>query len=165
MAAGGGLTGGASYTYEIGPDGQRYAVGGEVSIDTSPVPNDAQATLAKANRIQAAALAPAQPSNQDRAVASAAAAMAAEARAAIMSERLNGDEDSDRSSNNSPEETSHDASNSSSPTELSSKEANSENTPLAESSSAKSLAIETYQQTIDNPTGAPSISQTINIVA
>ena len=37
MAAGAGLvTRGASYTYQSGPDGQRYAVGGEVGIDTSP---------------------------------------------------------------------------------------------------------------------------------
>ena len=37
MAAGGGMiTSGASYTYERGPDGQSYAVAGEVGIDTSP---------------------------------------------------------------------------------------------------------------------------------
>ncbi|MDV7392559.1 putative metalloprotease CJM1_0395 family protein, partial [Arthrospira platensis SPKY1] len=37
VAAGAGLvTRGASYTYQTGPDGQRYAIGGEVSIDTSP---------------------------------------------------------------------------------------------------------------------------------
>lgn len=36
MAAGGGLvTSGASYTYQKGPDGVNYAVGGEVGIDTS----------------------------------------------------------------------------------------------------------------------------------
>ena len=36
MAAGAGLvTRSASYTYQTGPDGQRYAVGGEVGIDVS----------------------------------------------------------------------------------------------------------------------------------
>lgn len=65
--------GGARFTYEAGPDGKRYAVGGEVSIDTSAVPNDPQATLAKARTIRRAALAPADPSAQDRAVAAEAA--------------------------------------------------------------------------------------------
>ena len=78
-AAGGLARGGASYTYERGPDGVAYAVGGEVSIDTSPVPGNPAATLAKAQQIQAAALAPADPSAQDRSVASAASAMAARA--------------------------------------------------------------------------------------
>jgi hypothetical protein len=82
MAAGGGLvTSGASYTYEKGPDGRMYAVGGEVGIDTSPVKGDPQATVAKAMHIEAAALAPADPSGQDRSVAAAAAAMASQAAA------------------------------------------------------------------------------------
>lgn len=80
MAAGGGLVrGGASFSYERGPDGQSYAVGGEVSIDTSPGSTPAD-TIAKAQQIQAAALAPADPSSQDRAVAAAAAQMEARAR-------------------------------------------------------------------------------------
>ncbi len=80
LAAAGGLArGGASFTYEKGPDGQLYATGGEVGIDTSPVPNNPAATLAKARQIQAAASAPADPSGQDRAVAAAAGQMAAAA--------------------------------------------------------------------------------------
>lgn len=80
MAAGGGLVrGGASYQERRGPDGRSYAVAGEVSLDTSAVPDNPQATLAKARQIQAAALAPAEPSGQDRAVAAQAARMAAEA--------------------------------------------------------------------------------------
>jgi hypothetical protein len=71
---------GASFSYQRGPDGRFYAVGGEVSIDTSPVPGDPQATASKAEQIQRAALAPAQPSGQDRAVAAQAARMAMEAR-------------------------------------------------------------------------------------
>lgn len=77
LAASGGLArGGATFTYVRGPDGQQYAVGGEVSIDASGVPGNPRATLAKAQRIQQAALAPADPSGQDRAVAAAAQAMA-----------------------------------------------------------------------------------------
>jgi len=73
-----------SYTYTRGPDGQQYAVGGEVQIDTSAVAGDPEATLRKATQIQRAALAPAQPSSQDRAVAAQAAAMAATARAELL---------------------------------------------------------------------------------
>jgi hypothetical protein len=92
LAAAGGLArGGASFGYTQGPDGQRYAVSGEVSIDTSPGRN-AEATILKAQRIQAAALAPSQPSGADRAVASAAAQMAASARAELLAERTNPDE-------------------------------------------------------------------------
>lgn len=88
MAAAAGLvSGGMSFSYQTGPDGRRYAVGGEVSIDSSPVPDDPQATLDKARQIQAAALAPAQPSAQDRAVAARATRMAAEARVELAQQR------------------------------------------------------------------------------
>ena len=76
IAAGGSLVhGGASYTFRTGPDGNRYAVAGEVNIDTSPE-KDPDATIHKAARIRSAALAPADPSAQDRAVASSADKMA-----------------------------------------------------------------------------------------
>lgn len=80
MAAGGGLVrGGATYGYTRGPDGKQYAVSGEVSLDTSPVPNNPAATLQKAQQIKAAAMAPASPSPQDRRVAAEAGAMALKA--------------------------------------------------------------------------------------
>lgn len=80
MGAGGGVVrGGASFSYQRGPDGGMYAVGGEVSIDASPVPDNPRATIAKAQQIQAAALAPADPSAQDRKVAASASAMASRA--------------------------------------------------------------------------------------
>ncbi|HRD34085.1 MAG TPA: putative metalloprotease CJM1_0395 family protein [Rhodocyclaceae bacterium] len=79
VAAGGGLVlRGASYSYETGPDGQRYAVGGEVTIDTSEG-RTPQETLEKTTRIRAAALAPADPSPQDRKVAAMATQMAMQA--------------------------------------------------------------------------------------
>ena len=79
IAAGGSLVhGGASYSFRTGPDGQRYAVGGEVNIDTSPE-KDPNATINKAARIRSAALAPADPSAQDRAVAASADKMAMDA--------------------------------------------------------------------------------------
>ncbi len=80
-AAGGLARGGASFSFTKGPDGRLYAVGGEVSIDTSPVPGDPDATIRKADTIRRAALAPSEPSSQDKAVAAQAAKMANEARA------------------------------------------------------------------------------------
>lgn len=82
-AVGGQYAGSPTYSFERGPDGVNYAVGGEVSIDTSPVPNDPEATLRKAQVIRAAASAPAEPSPQDRRVASQAASLENEARAEI----------------------------------------------------------------------------------
>lgn len=75
VAAGGGLViSGPSYTYTQGPDGKSYAVAGEVGIDTSEG-STPEETVSKARRIRAAALAPADPSAQDRQVAAVAAQM------------------------------------------------------------------------------------------
>ncbi len=74
IAAGGPyVRGGARYVYQRGPDGRLYAIGGEVSIDVSPVPNDPEATIRKMQVIKRAALAPAQPSPQDYHIAAQAA--------------------------------------------------------------------------------------------
>jgi hypothetical protein len=81
------VRGGPSYTYQQGPDGRAYAIGGEVRLDVSPVPNDPEATLRKAEQVRRAALAPAQPSPQDVRVAGTAAQMAARARIEIAIER------------------------------------------------------------------------------
>ncbi|RMD95152.1 MAG: hypothetical protein D6814_13635 [Calditrichaeota bacterium] len=79
-AAGGYALGGPQFTFKLGPDGKRYAVGGEVPIDVSEVPDNPEATLQKAQTIRRAALAPANPSSADRAIAAKAMAMAAKAR-------------------------------------------------------------------------------------
>ncbi|MBV5336531.1 MAG: hypothetical protein J0653_00520 [Deltaproteobacteria bacterium] len=73
------VTSGPNYTYQTGPDKQRYAVGGEVSIDTSPG-NSPEETIPKAQHIRATALAPADPSPQDHSVAAAAGRMESQAR-------------------------------------------------------------------------------------
>lgn len=91
-AVGGQLAGSPSYTYQRGPDGVRYAVGGEVPIDVSKVPGNPQATLEKMQLVQRAALAPAEPSTQDRRVAALAAQQASEARAELSRERRTGTE-------------------------------------------------------------------------
>ncbi|TNC81660.1 MAG: hypothetical protein C9356_07305 [Oleiphilus sp.] len=86
-AVGGQYTGAISYVYQEGPDGKRYAVGGEVPIDASPVSGDPQATIDKMNVVKAAALAPSDPSAQDRRVASQAGQTIAEARLQLNEER------------------------------------------------------------------------------
>lgn len=87
VAAGGTLVRrGASFSYQLGPDDRRYAVGGEVSIDTAKVPGDPEATLAKATQVRRAALAPANPSPQDISVAAKATRMAMEARMALAAQ-------------------------------------------------------------------------------
>lgn len=76
VAAGGPhVTSGASYKYTRGPDGQQYATGGSVSIDTSSVNGDPEATVEKARTVRRAALAPGNPSAQDQNVAASAANM------------------------------------------------------------------------------------------
>lgn len=80
QAAAGGLARGKSFGYAIGPDGKQYAVSGEVKIDTSVVPNNPNATIAKMQIVQRAALAPGDSSGQDRIVAAQAAKAEAEAR-------------------------------------------------------------------------------------
>lgn len=68
-------TSSASYTYQEGPNGKQYAIGGEVGIDVSPVANDPEATITKADTIVQAALSPASPSPQDFKVADQARQM------------------------------------------------------------------------------------------
>ncbi len=65
-------TGGPSFTYQKGPDGNRYAVGGEVPIDVSKE-SSPEATITKMRIIRRAALAPADPSAADRQIAAQAA--------------------------------------------------------------------------------------------
>jgi hypothetical protein len=87
MAAGSGLVmGGASYQYQRGPDGKMYAVGGEVKIDTSRE-REPQDTIRKMQQVKRAALAPAQPSGQDRSVAAQASQIEAEARIELLKQK------------------------------------------------------------------------------
>ncbi|MEM8911399.1 MAG: putative metalloprotease CJM1_0395 family protein [Planctomycetota bacterium] len=82
-AAGPYAVGGPTYEYQRGPDGRNYAVGGSVQIDTAPVEGDPEATIRKMQVVRAAALAPAEPSSQDRKVAAAATRAQSQARAEL----------------------------------------------------------------------------------
>ncbi|MCR4819289.1 MAG: hypothetical protein K5841_10070 [Fretibacterium sp.] len=82
QAAAGALGGGVSYTYTQGPDGKSYITGGEVPIQLKQG-STPEETLRNMQQVQRAAMAPADPSGQDRRVAAKAAAMAARAQQEI----------------------------------------------------------------------------------
>ncbi|MEO1111355.1 MAG: putative metalloprotease CJM1_0395 family protein [Pseudomonadota bacterium] len=77
---GGPYAGAPSYTFQQGPDGKRYAIGGEVQIDTSKEKTP-QETIRKMQIVIRAALAPAEPSSQDLKVAQLARSQLSEAQA------------------------------------------------------------------------------------
>jgi len=87
-AAGRYANGGPQYAFTTGPDGRRYATSGEVSIDTSPA-RTPEATIQKAQVIRRAALAPAEPSAQDRRVAAEASQLEASARRELREAQRN----------------------------------------------------------------------------
>lgn len=93
---GGQYAGAISYEYQKGPDGRQYAVGGEVPIDASEIPGDPEATIEKMRVVKAAALAPAEPSGQDRKVAAMADAAMLKARAELNAADKDGEKDSSR---------------------------------------------------------------------
>lgn len=69
---GGSTTGSPSYSFEVGPNGKKYAVDGEVKVDLSIVAGDPKATILKMQKVYDAALAPINPSPQDIRVAASA---------------------------------------------------------------------------------------------
>lgn len=101
--SGGASTGAATYTYQQGPDGKMYAIGGEVSVSfqTGSTP---QETIANAQAVIASATAPSDPSGQDMAVASSAMVMMMKAKQQIsqeVQEKISGQETYKDESNNS----------------------------------------------------------------
>ncbi|MDQ7045561.1 MAG: putative metalloprotease CJM1_0395 family protein [Sulfurimonas sp.] len=86
QSAGGGMTGAASYTYQQGPDGKMYAIGGEVSINM-PSGSSPQETIANARQVAASAMAAGSPSPQDHAVAASARVMEMKAQQQLAKEQ------------------------------------------------------------------------------
>lgn len=82
-AVGGAYTGAPNYSFSVGPDGKKYAVSGEVSVDLAPIDGNPSATIAKMQKVHAAALAPANPSIQDTRVAASAAKLIAQAQSEL----------------------------------------------------------------------------------
>jgi hypothetical protein len=88
IAAGGSaIKGGAAFTYQEGPDGKLYAIGGEVSIDLSSGSSH-QETISKMQQVRSAALAPSDPSPADLKVAATANLQEMKARIALEQEEL-----------------------------------------------------------------------------
>jgi len=97
--------GGPSYSYQQGPDGRRYAVGGEVPIDIGKE-RSPEETIQKMQAGQRAAMAPADPSATDRGIAANAAALENHARQELQRERTNPQEERpDRTDATSSKET------------------------------------------------------------
>lgn len=114
-AAGPYANGAPTFEFQTGPDGRQYATGGEVSIDTSPVPGDPEATVRKAQTIKRAALAPREPSGQDRQVAAQAAQLEAQARQEVQAEKAEENEET-REKNGEENSISTDSNNLADPT-------------------------------------------------
>jgi alpha-galactosidase/6-phospho-beta-glucosidase family protein len=88
LAAAGNLaTSGTKFEYKTGPDGKQYAVAGEVEISMREGKNPEE-TIRIAEQVQRAALAPADPSPQDRRVAADAANKAMQARMELLKEQI-----------------------------------------------------------------------------
>lgn len=87
-AAGSLAAGGPYYDLQQGPDGQNYAVGGEVPIRL-PETTDYKEAIKDAQQAERAALAPADPSPDDYAAAAAFRQRALEARAKLSDEVRN----------------------------------------------------------------------------
>ncbi len=89
--AAGDLGGAPKYKYKKGPDGKMYIVGGEVPIKVKKGKTPEE-TVEIAQRVRRAALAPADPSPQDRAVAAKATAMEMQARLEMQREKAKGED-------------------------------------------------------------------------
>lgn len=88
VSAGGSLVkGGIKFSYQVGPDNRKYAVGGKVNIDIAPVKGDPEATIRKMQQVKRSALAPADPSPQDRQIATTAAQVESKARSQLRQEK------------------------------------------------------------------------------
>jgi len=98
-SVGGSATGSPSYSFEIGPDGKKYAVEGEVSVDLTPVNGDPRATITKMQKVYSAALAPISPSSQDKSIANSAAQQIAQAQSEIMAAAKSKNSDDEDSNN------------------------------------------------------------------
>lgn len=99
-AAAGLRTSAPNYEYETGPDGKKYAVAGDVNISYQ-TSSDPEVNLKNAQQLKAAALAPAEPSSQDRKVAMKAEREIAKARQEIQEEELKKEKEADGNNNSS----------------------------------------------------------------
>jgi hypothetical protein len=86
QARGGRFAGAATFTYTTGPDGKRYAVGGQVPINV-PAGLSPEETIAAMEQVRAAAMSPSDPSGADLSVAANASASVARASSELARKR------------------------------------------------------------------------------
>lgn len=88
IMAAGGQAGMPTYTYQTGPDGKRYAIGGSVNIATMTT-GDTEQDARRANTAYRAAMATGEPSSRDMQAATRARTMEMEASRREMDTALN----------------------------------------------------------------------------
>ena len=91
-----------AYDFETGPDNRQYAVSGEVTFNSTPIAGNPEATIRKLAVVKRAALAPAEPSPKDRAVATKATQGITQAQAQLRTDQLR--EEAKRASEQAQEE-------------------------------------------------------------
>ncbi len=156
-AVGGQYAGAPSYEFQRGPDGVNYAVGGEVSIDTGRAATPEE-TLQKAQVVRRAALAPADPSPQDRRVAAQASRLESQARAEISANRA---EELQRS--NESEETEDEAPNGLSDDVSGTSSSSSESLKIADSSRFSDQASNSVANQISSLGSVSPVSQILSV--
>ncbi len=90
-----GQGGSANYEYTTGPDGRRYATGGEVPVSIGESSGGPQDTIRKAQQVARAAVAPAQPSGADQAARAKAQQVEAKARQELREKQKSGGDNED----------------------------------------------------------------------
>ncbi len=90
-----GQGGSANYEYTTGPDGRRYATGGEVPVSIGESSGGPRDTIRKAQQVARAAVAPAQPSGADQAARAKAQQVEAKARQELREKQRSGDDNED----------------------------------------------------------------------
>ena len=155
-AVGGQYAGAPRYEFERGPDGVRYAVGGEVSIDVSKAATPEE-TLRKAQIVRRAAMAPAEPSAQDRAVAAQASRLEAEAIRELAIERTGNSEATTEESSTQSDQTDR-STNEISPQSLQADSSKRENHSVSSYETIANINIDRFNRSADQNTHSTSLS-------
>lgn len=154
-AVGGQYAGAPTYQFQRGPDGVNYAVGGEVRIDISPAATPEE-TIRKMQIVRAAALAPLEPSPQDRSVAAQAAAQLAQAQAELTSSEAENVDDTTQRDTSSQAERADNTANTSTETQSQA------STEFADSTSSTSAnLIQAFNRSVAAASGLESQGQFI----
>lgn len=152
LAAAGSLsTAGPFYDYETGPDGRRYAVGGEVRI-SAPEGRTPDETIRIQEQLIRAALAPAEPSTQDRRVAAGARAKIQQAKVEKATETSEGEDAAEAGGTDTP-----------SPAEDARGPADSARVSETDSDGVSAEASDLASQTLNSPFSTAYVSRALSV--